>query len=102
MSISKVPDKGMVIETVNQEGRRIYEEKLKALLEPQHKGRFVAIEPTTGEYYLGDTDAEALLTAHAAQPESRFYLKRIGYDYTHKIGSYGIHHGSTSLYLVTT
>lgn len=89
----------MVSETLNRQGRRLYDEKLKALLEPQHKGRFVAIEPTTGEYYLGDTDAEALLTAHAAHPESRFYLKRIGYDYTHKIGGYGVHHRSISLNL---
>ena len=56
------------------------------MLETQHTGRFVAIEPNTGDYFLGDTDAEALLAAHAALPESRFYLKRIGYDYTHRMG----------------
>ncbi len=61
-------------ETVIRHGRQLYDVKLKALLEPQHKGRFVAIEPTTGEYFLGDTDVEALLAAHVALPECRFYL----------------------------
>lgn len=79
-------------EAVIRQGRQIYDEKLKAELKPDHTGRFVAVEPNTGEYFLGDTDVEALYTAHAALPESHFYLKRIGYDYTHRIGSYGGDH----------
>ncbi len=63
---------------------------MKALLEPEHTGRFVAIEPESARYFLGDTDAEALMAAHEALPESHFYLKRIGYDYTHKLGGYGL------------
>ena len=91
MSTQNITDMDAVSEIVTQQGRRLYDEKLKAMLEPEHTGRFVAIEPTSGDYFLGDTDAEALLAAHAALPESRFYLKRIGYDYTHRIGSYGVH-----------
>jgi hypothetical protein len=31
-------------------------------------------------------DAEALTAVHEAMPESHFYLKRIGYDFRHRIG----------------
>ncbi len=89
---NNVAERDATREAVIRQGRQIYDEKLKAELEPDHTGRFVAVEPNTGEYFLGDTDAEALYAAHAALPESRFYLKRIGYDYTHRIGSYGGDH----------
>ena len=75
-----------VRDTVIERGAQVYEEQLKALLEPGHTGKFVAVEPETGRHFLGDTDAEALMAAHEAMPESHFYLKRIGCDFTHRIG----------------
>src|SRR5207302_8482205 len=39
--------------------KRIYVERLQAVLEPQHRDRFVALEPDSGEYFLGDTFDEA-------------------------------------------
>jgi len=87
-----VTERDVTREAVIRQGRQIYEEKLRAELEPDHTGRFVAVELNTGEYFLGDTDAEALYTAHAELPKSRFYLKLIGYDYTHRIGSYAGDH----------
>lgn len=79
-----------VRDTVIARGSRVYDEQLKALLEPEQTGRFVAVEPESGRYFLGDTDAEALIAAHEAMPESHFYLKRIGADFTHKLGGYGL------------
>ncbi len=77
-------------EAIIARGDQLYEEQLKARLESDHKGRFVAIDPDTGNYFLGDTDGEAVLAAHRAMPESRFYVRRIGYEVTHKLGSYGL------------
>jgi hypothetical protein len=79
-----------VRDTVIERGAEVYDEQLRALLEPKHTGKFVAVEAESGRYFLGDTDAEALMTAHEAMPESHFYLKRIGSDYTHKLGGYGL------------
>ena len=93
MSTERITEADAVGESVIRQGRQLYKGKLKAMLEPEHTGRFVAIEPDTGDYFLGDTDAEALFAAHAVMPDSRFYLKRIGYDYTHRISGYGVHHG---------
>ena len=39
---------------LSEAGKRVYEERLKADLEPDHIGEFVAIEPESGRYFLGE------------------------------------------------
>ena len=80
-------------EDVIARGKKIYDKKLKGELEPGHTGRYVAVDPDTGQYFLGDTSAEAIGAAHDALPESHFYLARVGYDAAHSIGGYGFHRG---------
>ena len=67
-------------------GKKVYEEKLKTLLEPTHIGEFLAIEPETGRYFLGATVLAAMDAAQEAMPEDVFYVMRVGYDYVHKFG----------------
>lgn len=73
-------------EDVIARGKKIYDERLKGELEPEHAGRYVAVDPDTGRYFIGDASAEAVGAAHDAMPESRFYLKRVGYSAAHSIG----------------
>ncbi|HSB10137.1 MAG TPA: hypothetical protein VLM38_11680 [Blastocatellia bacterium] len=40
-------------------GERIYEQRLKAVLEPDHKGRVVAVHIPSEDYFLGDSLLEA-------------------------------------------
>lgn len=75
-----------VRESVIERGERLYREKLKALLLPEHTGKFLVVDPETERYFLGDTSAEAIGVAHDAMPEARFYLKRIGYTAAHYFG----------------
>jgi hypothetical protein len=82
-----------VREDVIARGKKIYDERLRGELEPDHSGRYVAVEPETGCYFLGDTSAEAVGAAYDAMPESHFYLARVGYDAAHSIGGYGLHRG---------
>lgn len=70
-------------------GIKFYKEKLKHLLEPQHNGKFVAIEPHSGRYFVSENGTKALLDARKEMPDSKFYLARIGYKTTDRIGSYG-------------
>lgn len=81
------------MDEVIERGQRVYDERLKSRLEPEHTGRFVAIEPESARYFLGDTGTGALVAAHEAMPESRFYLRRVGYDFTHQLGGHGVRHG---------
>jgi hypothetical protein len=73
-----------------ERGRRYYDEHLRAQLEPEHNGRFCAIEPDSGQYFFGATGAEALKAAHAALPDKRFFLVRVGRPTAYKIGGYGL------------
>jgi len=71
---------------VTKLGKKFYEENLKAILEPEHNGEFVAIEPYMGKYVVDEDEVQVMLKARAEMPESKFYFGRIGYEYTHKIG----------------
>jgi hypothetical protein len=71
-----------------ERGQSLYEEKLRSDLEPSHNGRFVAIEPRTGRYFLGDTGTAALVAARAAMPHNLFYLTRVGRQAAHSIGGH--------------
>jgi hypothetical protein len=71
-----------------EQGQRLYEAKLRAGLEEAHGGRFVAIDPQTGRYFLGDTGTAALVAARTAMPHSLFYLTRVGRQEAHSIGGH--------------
>ena len=67
-------------------GKKFYEEKLKAILELQHTGEFVAIEPYSQKYFVDEDSTQVALKALAEMPDKKFYFARIGYKYAHKIG----------------
>lgn len=72
-----------------QDGEEFYNTNLKATLEPKHPGEFVAIEPTSGRYFLGPTATAALVAAKDAMPKGQFFLTRIGQSTAHRIGGHG-------------
>ena len=59
--------------------RRIYEERLRAALEAEHHGRYVAVEPDSGDYFLADTLDAAADAAQAAHPARRAHVLRVGH-----------------------
>lgn len=65
--------------SVIERAKRIYAERLQAMLEAQHVDRFVAIEPESGEYFLGDTFDEAVKSARAKHPSRLSHTIRIGH-----------------------
>lgn len=75
--------------TLLEEGQSVYDTQLRVLLEPDHTGEFVAVEPSSGRYFLGQSATAALVTARDAMPESQFFLTRVGRSSAHKIGGYG-------------
>lgn len=73
------------LEAIAQKGRKIYEERLKAKLEKDFKGKIVAIEIDTGDYFLGDTVSTALERAESKYPGKVFHLVRVGYPGVHTV-----------------
>ncbi|MBM4031232.1 MAG: hypothetical protein FJ291_05535 [Planctomycetes bacterium] len=71
---------------LGRRGREYYDRFLREKLEPQHKGKFLALEVETGEYELGDTTLEALDRAEAKHPDSVFCILRVGYRTAGRIG----------------
>lgn len=57
----------------------IYEQRLKAELERTHLNYFVAIEPDSGDYFLGQTLSEAAMAARKAYPGRSAFLLRVGH-----------------------
>lgn len=74
---------------VTKLGKKFYEDHLKAILEPQENGKFVAIEPDNEEYFIAETAVEAITNGREAFPDKIFFLARIGFPTAHKIGGYG-------------
>ena len=73
--------------SVIERAKRLYAEQLQAVLEPQHRNRFVAIEPESGEYFLGDTFDEAVRSARAKYPLRLSHTIRIGHRAAFHMGS---------------
>ena len=57
----------------------VYNSRLRSVLEPGHVDEFVAIEPESGEYFLGSTLSEAMAAAHRAYPDRLAHAMRVGH-----------------------
>ena len=66
-------------EVVVQEAESIYQASLKSLLEPTHTDEFVAIEPASGDHFLGATVSEAIGAARRAHPDRLVHCIRVGH-----------------------
>jgi hypothetical protein len=62
-----------------QRAEAIYSSRLQAILEPAHIDEFVAIEPQSGNYFLGKTLNEAARAARKAYPDRLTHAMRIGH-----------------------
>jgi hypothetical protein len=62
-----------------QRAEAIYSSRLQAILEPAHIDEFVAIEPESGDYFLGKTLNEAARAARKTYPDRMTHAMRIGH-----------------------
>lgn len=70
-----------------ERANQIYEQ-IKANV-AHHKGKIVAIELDTGDYFLGDDVQDAYEKAHKKYPSKEFYFKRVGFKAVYFIGAIG-------------
>jgi hypothetical protein len=66
-------------DTLVQNAERLYAEKLQAQLEKTHPDEFVAVEPISGDYFLGRTLSKAIGAAHDAHPDRLSHAMRVGH-----------------------
>ena len=72
--------------SIAEQAKRIYESRLKAELEANHRDQFVAIEPVSESFYLGDQFIDAAMAAKNAHPDRKSFVIRVGHDAAFHIG----------------
>jgi hypothetical protein len=75
--------------SIADRAKALYEREWKAKLESEHSDQFIAIEPLSSSYYLGDTFMDAAIAAKTAHPDRKSFVLRIGHEAAFHIGSSG-------------
>ena len=65
-------------DNIVERGTRIYDDRLRHLLEPQHIGKYVVIDVETGEYELDEDHLVASDRAEAKRSGAPLYATRVG------------------------
>ncbi|REJ79759.1 MAG: hypothetical protein DWQ34_01575 [Planctomycetota bacterium] len=73
-------------QAVAEKAKRIYEAELRERLESSDHGRFVCIEPESGDFFLGDSLDRAVNQAIDAHPDRLTHTLRIGHSAALHIG----------------
>jgi hypothetical protein len=73
-------------EAIALKGEAIYEERIRPLVEGEHRGEYVVINIETGEWETGEDVIPLAHRLHARQPEAPLYALRIGYAYAERLG----------------
>lgn len=74
---------------IEQQVTEFYEQELRVSLEAAHSHTFVAIEPVSRTYYLGETLSEAGRKARKAFPDRMSFAVRVGHAAAIHIGGFG-------------
>lgn len=72
------------ISEFSQKGEEIYQKKIKRISEKQ-KGKIVAIEVESADYFIAETVLQAGMAGRKKHPDKQFYFVRIGYPAVHSI-----------------
>lgn len=67
-----------------EKAERIYAERYKADFEKLYHGKIVAIEPESGECFLGDSKMAAAISAKKRFPDGVFHFIRVGHQAMYK------------------
>ncbi len=76
------------LEEVARRAHEIYDRDLRSVVEPEHRGKFLALDIETGDYEIDESELAAVDRVEAKNPgngRNRF-LFRIGYPAAHRIG----------------
>ncbi|QDU27684.1 hypothetical protein ETAA8_27730 [Anatilimnocola aggregata] len=71
---------------VSQAAKEIYELRLRSILEQSHQDQYVAIEPYSGQHFIGETLTAAIQAARQAFPDRLSFALRVGHETTVHLG----------------
>jgi hypothetical protein len=74
----------LILSEFSQKGEEIYKANILPEISVEDlKGKIMAIEVDTGDYFIESTVVKAITLAQKKYPTKKFYLKRIGYRAVH-------------------
>ena len=73
--------------SIAEKAKEVYDDEFKSRLEVDHFDEFVAIEPESKSFFLGDTFIDAALAAKKAHPDRKAFVIRIGHEAAFHIGA---------------
>ena len=71
---------------VSKQGKAIYEERIKHLVDPLHYGKFVVIDVETGDYEIDKRDIAATKRLLERRPGAITYGVRVGFLAAYRMG----------------
>ena len=74
---------------IEQQATEFYEQELRSQLEATHPHAFVAIEPVSRTFFLGETLSEAGRKARKTFPDRLSFAVRVGHTAAIHIGGMG-------------
>lgn len=72
--------------SVSRRGREIYEAGIRAQVEPEENGRFLALDVSSGDYEVGDEVLPTSARLKERNPEAVIYLMRVGRRAAFRLG----------------
>jgi hypothetical protein len=66
-------------EEIGRIAEEIYRRDIRDMVMPQHKGKFLVLDITSGDYEIDEDDLKAEDALRARRPDGIFYIIRIGY-----------------------
>jgi hypothetical protein len=82
-----MPHLTMSREEFARRAREYYNRFLRDKLEPEHRGKYLALDVETGQYEMDEDEMAAMDRARARMPGKAFFLIRIGHQAAHRLGA---------------
>lgn len=73
--------------SIAERAKAIYQARLRENLEDKHRDEFVAIEPNSGDHFVGRTFVDAALAVKQAHPQQEIFVIRIGHEAAFHLGA---------------
>ncbi len=68
-------------------GKEIYEREVRAQVEAENRGKYVAIDIETGTWEMDASETQASDRLRQRVPDSKTWMMRIGYPYIRRFGA---------------
>ena len=72
-------DTPTTLKNVGTRARAVYDADIRHLVEQDYTGKFIAVEPESGDYVIHDQIVGAMLTMRAKRPNTYSHILRIGH-----------------------